>query len=363
MMAWPVGSDMDGKNMNSQEKQKKPLAYLDQNIYSEMRSNIQLKTYVKEKFTVLYSDNTLDEFEGKPELTEIYLSILNEFDNMFIEHALDENCEDTDNCRLVNIRPIEILSMRAQKKADGEGDPLTSMLRMAHKHFGGLKGTSFESIAEEQREKLKKQIGEVEERIADESEVPSDLIEKVEKLKGALNPTFDKLKEALHENISDQENYRGPKEHREKIGLGPNELNNVKLPRVIEQILAMFMSHPDVKGHGLTPEKIFGFEYVQRKGPLSKSDKIGMIYQWLNSVGFNPDSRMERENRMRASFRDQLHASLASFTSVIFTRDEAFAKKLEAIYEYLEIPTAVIYLDDDIIRKKESENNHGASAA
>jgi hypothetical protein len=354
---------MDGNNMNSQENKKKPLAYLDQNIYSEMRSNIQLKTYVKDNFTVLYSDNTLDEFEGKPELTEIYLSILNEFDNMFIEHALDENYEDTDHCRLVNIRPIEILSMRAQKKSDEEVDPLTSMLRMAHKHFGGLKGTSFEAIAEEQREKLKKQIGEVEESISDESEVPADLVEKIEKLKRVLNPTFEKLKEVLHENIADQENYRGPKEHREKIGLGPNELNNLKPPRVIEQILAMLMSHPDVKGHGLTPEKIFGFEYVQRKGSLSKSDKIGMIYQWLNFMGFNPDSRMERENRMRASFRDQLHASLASFASVIFTRDEAFAKKLEAIYEYLEIPTAVVYLDDDILRKNEGESDHGASAA
>jgi hypothetical protein len=39
-----------------------------------------------------------------------------------------------------------------------------------------------------------------------------------------------------------------------------------------------------------------------------------------------------------------MHASIASYCNGLVTADKRFFKKVEAIYEYLEIPTEIIYL-------------------
>jgi hypothetical protein len=40
-----------------------------------------------------------------------------------------------------------------------------------------------------------------------------------------------------------------------------------------------------------------------------------------------------------------MHASIASYCNGLVTADERFFKKVEAIYEYLNIPTEIYYIE------------------
>lgn len=61
----------------------------------------------------------------------------------------------------------------------------------------------------------------------------------------------------------------------------------------------------------------------------------------LNTLGYFPDSGVHKENRFVAASSDSGHASMASFCNVLLSRDVNFIKKVKAIYEFLDVPTAV----------------------
>jgi len=59
----------------------------------------------------------------------------------------------------------------------------------------------------------------------------------------------------------------------------------------------------------------------------------------LNTLGYYPDSKVHKERRFIAAASDNSHASIASFCNFLLSNDENFIKKVNAAYEYLEIPT------------------------
>jgi hypothetical protein len=64
----------------------------------------------------------------------------------------------------------------------------------------------------------------------------------------------------------------------------------------------------------------------------------------LNSLGYWPDLMVHKERRFISALSDNSHVSMASFCHVLFSRDKAFVKKVQAVYEYLEIPTVVQFV-------------------
>ena len=73
--------------------------------------------------------------------------------------------------------------------------------------------------------------------------------------------------------------------------------------------------------------------------PYFKHQKVTGIYNMLNTLGYYPDSKVHKERRFIAAVSDNSHASIASFSNFLLSNDENFIKKVNAAYEYLEIPT------------------------
>ena len=61
----------------------------------------------------------------------------------------------------------------------------------------------------------------------------------------------------------------------------------------------------------------------------------------LNTLGYFPDSKVHKEERFVAAMSDNSHASMASFCALLLSRDKNFVKKVQAVYEYLDVPTEV----------------------
>lgn len=145
----------------------------------------------------------------------------------------------------------------------------------------------------------------------------------------------------MKENISDDKNWSGIKDFRNATGIGPKELNNITPPRVLIQIWEKFKDLPPYSTMDIGVDDFYGLKQnpIFPNRPYYKHQKVTGVYNMLNSLGYWPDSKVHKERRFVAALSDNSHASMASFCNVLFSRDEAFIKKVQATYEYLEIPT------------------------
>ena len=124
--------------------------------------------------------------------------------------------------------------------------------------------------------------------------------------------------------------------------MSAQQLNNIVAPNIIESIFekikeknSEFMQFNSVQDYfdwdlyNVKEDDIFG--------------KINVLFNFLNIVGFWPDKKLEKEKNFRAAMCDSQHAGYAAFTNEVFTRDERFAKRMNAVYEYLNIGTSISY--------------------
>lgn len=159
-----------------------------------------------------------------------------------------------------------------------------------------------------------------------------------------LVDALDEIEKLLKENVSDDKNWSGVKSFRSKIGIGPKKLNNITPPKVLNQIWEMFRHESQYSSVGI--DEFYGLKtnpiYPDR--PYFKHQKVTSVYNMLNTLGYWPDSNIDKERRFVAALSDNSHASMASFSHVLFSRDKAFVKKVRATYEYLEIPTHVQFI-------------------
>ena len=77
-------------------------------------------------------------------------------------------------------------------------------------------------------------------------------------------------------------------------------------------------------------------------------DKIAPIFIQLNIVGYYPDSKLNKEKTFISSMSDMQHAVYGAYANIFMTGDFRLYKKVEAIYEYLKIPTQYFLLKTDL---------------
>ncbi len=334
---------------------KKPIAYLDQNIldlFVEGEHQDFLEK-LRSNFVVAYSDETLKEIKRSGDYSSKFLSVLQQLDAYHLKLVLEQpEFKETDQATLAKRDPNEAFEEYCQ--SDAEYDEIQkSMEKWLFKHSGGNKGVGISEIHEEQKRAFAGLMGEMKEQLEELSdEVPDIDIERMfdeyqKEMTLNLTNALDKTERLMKENIKDDLNWTGIKEFREANGIGPKELNNIKPPSVVKQIWEMYRVLPPYKEMDIDINKFLGFAEnnpIFPDSPYFKHQKAFGIYNLLNSLGYWPDSKVHKERRFVAAMSDNNHASMASFCHVLFSRDEAFVKKVQAAYEYLEIPTAVQFV-------------------
>ena len=70
-------------------------------------------------------------------------------------------------------------------------------------------------------------------------------------------------------------------------------------------------------------------------------NRIFIIYDFLNLIGYYPDESLNKENKFLRSNLDRSHATLGCFCDIFVTHDKRFIKKMKVIYENFNIATKI----------------------
>lgn len=70
-------------------------------------------------------------------------------------------------------------------------------------------------------------------------------------------------------------------------------------------------------------------------------NRIFMVYDFLNLIGYYPDESLNKENKFLRSNLDRNHAMLGCFCDIFVTHDQRFIKKMKVIYEHFNIATKI----------------------
>jgi hypothetical protein len=326
---------------------KKPLIYLDQNIYDKLRRGVAawLKDEIKKHFIVVYSDQTLNEIDGNDNLREVYLEILEAFDPLYMKVVLTEKFRITDRVQFYRGPVRQFFEQWKINRAETP-DVSESTLKLANKLVGGLKGMRFDELIDGQKQDFDKLMRDLVEKSKDDENLQPLILTLANQMRNEFDKVSNQMKDTLNEHIKDQENFRGNKELHEKIKIGPKQLKNIKHPDVIGKIWKQISNSSELKGKDITFDKFFQLEsnpiYPGEDYPIYS--KVCMLYNVLNSIGYFPDKDIERTNRFAGSLCDSQHAANAIFCKYLMTGDNAMSKKCSAIYEYLGIGTQIIYV-------------------
>lgn len=332
--------------------QGKPTAYLDQNILG-LFINGEHKEFaekLKSSFLIVYSDETVKEIKRAGDYSDKFLSVLVDLNAYHLKLVLEQpEFKETDKATLTNIDPFDVFKQFCENEKEYDYIQ-SSMEQWPFKFSGGRVGVGITEIYNDQKEAFSKLMSELETQLHEFSDVIlgiEPLFEKYEKeMTAKLTGALDETERLLKENIQDDRNWSGIKDIRNATGIGPKVLNNITPPDVLRQIWEKYMNLPPYSAMDIEIDEFYGLKNnpIFPDRPYFKHQKATGIYNMLNSLGYWPDSKVHKERRFVSALSDNSHASMASFCHVLFSRDQAFVKKVQATYEYLEIPTFVQFV-------------------
>ena len=326
--------------------QGKPTVYLDQNMLS-MFVKHETKGFGQkliENYQVVYSDETIKEIKRSTGFEKDFLSLLNELKAYHLKIVLEQpGFKDTDQATITERDAFEAYEEYCQNETEF-GKIENSMQQWLFKFSGGRLGESISDIHAEQIEAF----SDLMDNMFDYSEgLPSELrnhvVEYSQLMIDQLKSTLKETEALMEKDTPDSRNWNGIKEFRQALEMGPRELNNIAPPNVLEKIWNIYKVLLPTNEHIKDLEDFFRIKVnpIYPDRPYYKHQKVTGIYNMLNTLGYYPDSKVDKARRFVASMSDNSHASLASFCDVLLSRDKNFVKKVSAAYEYLNITTIV----------------------
>lgn len=331
------------------EYQGKPTAYLDQNVLDILVDGgcDEFQENLKNKFQIVYSDETLKEIKRSGEGASNFLNLLNDLNASHLKIVLAQpGFKETGKASIFYRNTFDAFNEYCE--SSGEFDDIQrSMEQWLYKYSGGRKGESIAEIHSEQKVAFANLMKTLCGQISEISEVVpgiEDLFEGYEdQMISQLSSSLDKTEELLGEHVGDGKFWSGIGDFRSATGVGPKQLNNLKPPKMIHQIWEILRSTPPFKGKEVSVEQFFDVPInpIFPDRPIYSYQKVNAIYNLLNTVGYWPDSNIQKERRFITSLSDTSHASMASFCHLLLSRDDPFVKKVSAVYEYLGIGTVV----------------------
>lgn len=319
-------------------------------------SEATVKIFI-DSFHIVYSDETLKEIQRSSGYEDKFLEVLRKLDAFHLKIVVKQpGFVITDQATLSNTDPFQVFNEFCENTSLGVGveDVLKQELL---KFSGGRKGDSIADIHEEALNKLpsfKKEILKNFKGIWYLLRIPLFFIFEYESFK--LKRTFKLYREEMSKHVPDTRDWNGMYDFRSATGLDPKILNNIEPPNVIEKIWNLY------EGFFTDTDRINDLEdlfliksniiYADRS--IYTHQKITMMYHMLNTIGYEPDSKLHKEKRLIASLSDGSHSSVASFCNVFMSKDKSLVLKTRAIYEYLQVKTEVVHFTELLERSKES---------
>jgi len=305
--------------------------YLDHNIYDDLSKN-RYSITSDEDFKLVFSGVTLEEIARTSEkYREGFLKVINEYDSEYIW------IEDG----LAYFKESDVYEELEEYFSNLEKYPGSKeMFDLALKLHGGKQDVSFDSLVSNQKKAFTDLLNSTLDDL-DENELQQmkPLIDLMISQGGAV---FDLMQDTLEVNFKDNNVPNTRKGLEEITGLSSMQLNNITTPNILQTIFERIRENNPDNEIFKSPEDYFDWGLYNVKED-DVYGKINVIFNFLNMIGYWPDKKIEKENKFRAAMSDSQHAGYAAFTNEFFTRDEGLAKRVNAVFEYLNIGTKITY--------------------
>ena len=327
------------------------LAYLDQNVLDQMIKGDWNKirtTLSRPNIVPVYSYETLEEIRRSGSGADDFIELLKDIEARLIVVDKD-GLEPKDSAQLYATNPEEEYSNYLRKR-----DPIPEfgygLMGLLRKFFDGHSGRGqdqnlsffeiFEAGSKEFEALLDDAIAgidEVEELDLNQKELIKKQLSKLPNLlneswKG-VSTSLDSLDEPMVNSV------------RSMKGMDYNSLQTVQYPNVVEKILQIYESNLE-NTDGYDRDAIIGLkfrDYENKDRDKTTQEKIEALYFFINMLGYNHDKELHKKKKFTASFSDKSHAGIAAFCDLLFTGDKGLFIKANAVYEYLNVSTAIIY--------------------
>ena len=320
-------------------------AYLDHNVLDLMTKGdpLQVRQLLRNaNLTPVYSWVSLEEIHQSKGHEMDFIGLLDEIGARFIEPLLDEKFRATGQARVHSISPRNQYENFLQHQSENpHGDFGFSDILL--KFYGGKPDVPFAEVFETPLNNVFEHLM----RLLDDIEgLPDELKPHIELVKEMATSVPEALRHHMEPMITQLDEMGSPASaFNAKIGIGPLTLNNINPPNVVQQVWKHVASKMDEDSLDL--ERFFGLK-PQAFNPdidqeLILQEKVNAIYHQLNFLGYYRDSKMKKERRFHASFRDMTHAGIAAYCHVFICRDANLVMKTKAAYEFLGIKTIVIF--------------------
>lgn len=335
----------------------KPLVYLDHNI---------LDLFVKKGITpawaevtainqVTYSETTLEEIKNSVGFENQFLAILDKLNAIYIQHYPESSAEQGGQVKLLDGSAFH--HFKEHVDASDYNYLTESMTQFQFKLAGGRKGENVSKVLNEQRNAAAK-LGDNFQNLVDGLQpeefseaaalgISRETLFSLSAMVGeGLNLAINQLEKTIVKNHPQTENWNSIEDFRNALKVGPSRLNNLKPPKIIEQIWELVKKpiSMSIEVHSVDEFLELVLNPSNPEKPLEMNKKAAVLYNFLNSLGYWADSKQNQENPFKATLKDNNHVMWACFTNALITADERLAKKASAVYEYLGIKTDVIYV-------------------
>ncbi len=323
----------------------KALVYLDHNVLNKFVKNKMQSLFnqLKEKFQVVYSRENLKEIlRSGDDYSKKFLDVLIELDAWYLELVMEPPSMEMNGKVTIGKWDIyEIFNIYKNSIAkDKEAMELIDeqiYVILSGKNSGIVEGTN-DNNGNIITNKMNA-ITTIENTFDIFDKNYPHLINTSKKLRDMITELMDdKNKEELKKYIGDTSIYSE---------VSSKELSYIKPPNVLHKIWKIYNNKGIGVGMGI--DDFFGikFNVFDSVGRYYSFQKVSDIYNKLNTIGYYRDGGMHKRMRcFTSAFSDMGHASMASFTSRLFSCDKNFIKKTEAAYEYLGIETKIVNPDN-----------------
>jgi hypothetical protein len=315
-------------------------AYFDHNIFDHIIKGDELgivNLIATNNLIPVISRQNFKEISQSVGYEDTFVSLLADINVQFIEPVVDKKYRYTGNAKIFPIDTKDVYQkyIQADEQLPEAGYGLFGMLE---KFYEGRPDESFAEIFVKGFEEVSGLFTQEEISSGDE-EIDKQLKEFQQNfpqlMKGHYDEIVSKLNSSNGYSISETE---------KMLGVGPVILNNIKPPKIVEQIIEKISKTEYAVQFDVL--KLFdgSFASIYPDHEPSIVEKINSIYHQLNYLGYHRDKKMSKTKMFNASMADMTHASFACFCKALFSFDADFIHKTHAAYEYLGVYTELFLM-------------------
>jgi hypothetical protein len=285
--------------------------YIDQNILGYAKDG---RLFVDtDDLRLVFSETHFKEFP--PGQEQGFLDTIDALHARMVKIRLDQKFEITDSAEILPETPVRILYDRF--KQTYREDLATAFDPMLSRLYGGEDLNAALKVPDDLRERVT--------RLLEANPLLATLAPKVEQV-------FGQLKEVLSRELPKAQQIEI---QRKQMGTDKGRLSGIPPSDVLPFVNDILLKNTGV-------DYLVLFEKLLKGKPNFL--RIAALNSWLNSVGYNPDTRLSSRGKVANSRNDAEHMGNAAFCQLLLTEDRRLAKRATAIYQYLRIKTQVVQI-------------------